>query len=181
MCGIAQPTNNVPPCWPSSQLQLQLRLKIDNQRESSRESKGLLENSTAIFDSPFTAICKIQVKSFFYTVHTVWNSSILLLLGSVGSRACNVKFAFHKMLYTSFVFVFRCSQETFMEGISSFVCMRLLWKLNLGILQNLIISPGFYAWCFPVNGANPKCFERQSSGKIVCVHWMAFLAVQRET
>lgn len=61
-CGIAQPTNNVPPCWPSSQLQLQLRLKIDNQRESSRESKGLLENSTAIFDSPCTALYKIQVK-----------------------------------------------------------------------------------------------------------------------
>lgn len=54
-CGIAQPTNNVPPCWPSSQLQLLLRLKIDNQRESSKESKGLLENSTAIFDSLFTA------------------------------------------------------------------------------------------------------------------------------
>lgn len=72
-CGIAPPTNNISPCWPSSQLQLQLRLKIDNRRESSRESKGLLENSTAIFDSPFTALYKIQVKSFFntgYSVHT---------------------------------------------------------------------------------------------------------------
>lgn len=53
LCGTAQPTNNVPPSQPSSQLQLLLRLKIDNQRESCRESKGLLENSTAIFDSPF--------------------------------------------------------------------------------------------------------------------------------
>lgn len=76
-CGIAQPTNNVPPCWPSSQLQLQLRLKIDNQRESSGESKGLLENSTAIFDSPFTALYKIQVKSFFYTGYSVHTSIIL--------------------------------------------------------------------------------------------------------
>lgn len=77
LCGIAQPTNNVPPCWPSSQLQLLLRLKIDNQRESSRESKGLLENSTAIFDSPFTAWYKIQVKSLFHTKHSVHTSSVL--------------------------------------------------------------------------------------------------------
>ncbi|XP_026223443.1 protein kinase C-binding protein 1-like isoform X2 [Anabas testudineus] len=39
-CGIAQPTNNVPPCWPSSQLQQQLRLKIDNLRQSSRRARA---------------------------------------------------------------------------------------------------------------------------------------------
>lgn len=76
-CGIAQPTNNVPPCWPSSQLQLLLRLKIDSHRENSRESKGLLENSTAIFDSPLTALCKIQVKSLFDTGYFVQISGIL--------------------------------------------------------------------------------------------------------
>lgn len=54
-CGTAKPTNNAALCWPSSQLQRLLRLKIDSQRESSKESKGLLENSTAIFDSAFTA------------------------------------------------------------------------------------------------------------------------------
>lgn len=70
-CGTAKPTNSALLCWPSSQLQRLLRLKIDSQRESSKERKGLLENSTAIFDSTFTAWYKIQVKPLFYTGYSV--------------------------------------------------------------------------------------------------------------
>lgn len=85
-CGIAQPTNNVPPCWPSSQLQLLLRLKIDNQRESCRESKGLLENSTAIFWFTLCTTIEKQVKSFIISVHTT-----IILLHNAMLRFCVIQ------------------------------------------------------------------------------------------
>lgn len=60
LCGTAQPTNQVLLCMLSSQSQWQLRLKTDKLSEGSSMSKGLLENSIAIFVSSPPTKCKGQ-------------------------------------------------------------------------------------------------------------------------
>lgn len=116
-CGTAKPTNRAPLCWPSSQSQRLLRLKIDSQRESSKESKGLLENSTAIFDSAFTAWYKIQVKPLFYTGY-----SVRLIIRVIVYDCIRV--------YVKIVAFWNVDEELLPSDLTFFLCVTAKWKAS---------------------------------------------------
>lgn len=116
-CGTAEPTNRVPLCWPSSQSRRLLRLKIDSQRESSKESKGLLENSTAIFDSAFTAWYKIQVKPLFYTGY-----SVCLTIRGIVYDCIRV--------YVKIVAFWNVDEELLPSDLTFFLCVTAKWKAS---------------------------------------------------
>lgn len=78
-------TNKVPPCWPSSQLQLQLRLKIDNPRESSRESKAFWKIPQPSLIHPLQPF--IRSRSFFF-FSFVQNTLCILAVYWLSAGSC---------------------------------------------------------------------------------------------